>query len=44
MPARYGLLYPLAVGFYLVLFAASLRRGMKRLPVRWKGRSYPTRD
>ena len=44
VPARYGLLYPLAVGFYLVLFTASLRRGMKRLPVRWKGRSYPTRD
>ena len=42
--ARYGLLYPLAVGFYLALFAVSLGRGVKRLPVRWKGRSYPVRD
>ena len=43
-PARYGLLFPIAVGFYLVLFAASLGRGTRGQPVRWKGRSYPVRE
>ena len=42
-PARYGLLFPLAVGFYLVLLAASLTRGIRGSPVRWKGRNYPVR-
>ena len=43
-PARYGLLFPLAVGFYLVLFATSLTRAIRGRPVRWKGRSYPVRE
>ena len=42
--ARYGLLFPLAVGFYVVLFASSLARGIRGRPVRWKGRSYPVRQ
>ena len=42
-PARYGLLFPLAAGFYLVLFLTSLARGLRGRPVRWKGRSYPVR-
>ena len=37
----YGLLFPLAVGFYLVLVATSLVRGMARRPIAWKGREYP---
>lgn len=40
-PAVYGLLYPLAVGYYVVLIATSLVRGLRRKPVAWKGRSYP---
>ncbi len=40
-PARYGLLYPAAVGFYLVLVATSLGRGLRGGAVRWKGRAYP---
>lgn len=43
-PARYGLLFPLAAGFYLVLFLTSLARGLRGRPVRWKGRSYPVRE
>ncbi|HLM90440.1 MAG TPA: glycosyltransferase family 2 protein [Thermoplasmata archaeon] len=39
-PAVYGLLYPLAVGFYLVLVSTSLVRGLRKRPVMWKGRSY----
>jgi chlorobactene glucosyltransferase len=39
-PAVYGLLYPLAVGFYLVLITTSLVRGLRGRPVIWKGRSY----
>ncbi len=39
-PAVYGLLYPLAVGFYLVLTATSLARGVRGRPVTWKGRAY----
>lgn len=37
----YGLLFPLAVGFYLVLVGASIRSGLARRPIEWKGRSYP---
>jgi len=37
----YGLLFPLAVGFYLVLVATSLGRGIARRPIAWKGREYP---
>ncbi len=40
-PAVYGLLYPVAVGYYLVLLGTSLGRGLRRRPVAWKGRSYP---
>ncbi len=39
-PARYGLLYPLATGFYVVAVATSLGRGLRRGAVTWKGRSY----
>ncbi len=42
-PAVYGLLYPAAVGFYLVLVATSLGRGWRRRPVVWKGRGYAMR-
>ena len=38
---RYGLLFPLAVGFYLVLVVTSIARGLARRPVAWKGRTYP---
>ncbi|MCI4360550.1 MAG: glycosyltransferase [Thermoplasmata archaeon] len=37
----YGLLFPLAVGFYVVLVSTSLVRGLARRPVVWKGREYP---
>lgn len=40
-PAVYGLLYPVAVGYYIVLVGTSLARGLRRKPVAWKGRSYP---
>ncbi len=39
-PARYGLLFPVAVAFYVALVAASLSRGIRRRPVVWKGRAY----
>ena len=39
--ARYGLLFPVAVGFYLVLVTTSLVRGIARRPIAWKGREYP---
>ncbi len=38
--ARWGLLWPIAVGFYLALVATSLVRGMRGAPVAWKGRWY----
>lgn len=37
----YGLLFPVAAGYYLVLVLAALGRGVRRRPVQWKGRSYP---
>ncbi len=40
-PAAYGLLFPVAVGFYVVLVGASIRRGVARRPLLWKGRTYP---
>jgi hypothetical protein len=40
-PAVYGLLYPVAVGYYVVLLMTSLGRGLRRRKVAWKGRSYP---
>jgi chlorobactene glucosyltransferase len=39
-PAAYGLLFPVAVGWYIVLTATSLARGLRDRPVAWKGRSY----
>lgn len=41
MSAPYGLLFPVAVGFYVVLVGASLVDGLRGRPVEWKGRSYP---
>lgn len=41
MSGSYGLLFPLAVGFYVVLLGASLADGLRGRPVEWKGRSYP---
>jgi len=38
----YGLLYPVAVGFYIALFGTSLVRKLRKRPIAWKGRSYPT--
>jgi chlorobactene glucosyltransferase len=40
MNPLYGLLFPLAVGFYLVLVSASLSDGLRHRPVVWKGRAY----
>ncbi|EQD73662.1 integral membrane protein, partial [mine drainage metagenome] len=39
-PWAYGLLYPLAAGFYVALLTASLVDGSRGRPVRWKGRLY----
>jgi chlorobactene glucosyltransferase len=36
----HGLLFPLAVGFYVVLVATSLARGWRGQPIEWKGRRY----
>ena len=41
--AAYGLLYPVAVAFYLVLVGTSLARGVRKQPVVWKGRNYSVR-
>ncbi len=38
--AAYGLLFPVAVGFYVVIALTSLRRGLRRGSVTWKGRAY----
>ena len=38
--AAYGLLFPVAVGYYLVLVLVSLGRGIRGRPVEWKGRFY----
>jgi chlorobactene glucosyltransferase len=42
-PALYGLLYPVAVGFYLVLVVRSIARGIRGRDLTWKRRSYPIR-
>ncbi|MGI0132804.1 MAG: glycosyltransferase [Thermoplasmata archaeon] len=42
-PPAFGLLFPIAAGYYLVLLATSLCRGLLGRPVSWKGRSYPIR-
>ncbi len=41
VPAAYGLLYPVAVGYYVVLALTSFSRGVRGTPVTWKGRPYP---
>jgi chlorobactene glucosyltransferase len=38
--AVYGLLFPVAVGYYLVLVLVALGRGIRGRPVEWKGRAY----
>ena len=38
--AAYGLLFPIATGYYLVLVLVALGRGVRGRPVQWKGRSY----
>ncbi|MGA7862117.1 MAG: glycosyltransferase [Thermoplasmata archaeon] len=38
--AAYGLLFPVAAGYYLVLVLVALGRGLRGRPVQWKGRSY----
>jgi chlorobactene glucosyltransferase len=40
-PAAYGLLFPLAVVYYLRLVTVSLVRGVRGEPLSWKGRRYP---
>jgi len=40
MSAGYGLVFPVAVGFYLALVVASLSDGIRRRPIAWKGRVY----
>ncbi len=39
-PAAYGFLYPIAIGWYVILTATSLVRGLRHRPVTWKGRAY----
>lgn len=36
-----GLLFPVAVGYYVALVLVSIRRGIARRPIVWKGRAYP---
>jgi len=38
--AAYGLLFPVAAGYYLVLVLVALGRGLRGRSVQWKGRSY----
>lgn len=40
VPLVYGLLYPAAVGYYVVLVSTSLVRGARKRPIAWKGRRY----
>jgi chlorobactene glucosyltransferase len=40
MDAACGLLFPLAVGFYVALIGASIADGLRGRPVAWKGRVY----
>jgi len=42
-PAAYGLLFPVAVGFYVRAVLTSLARGLRGGAVTWKGRAYPLR-
>lgn len=36
----YGLLFPVAVAFYLALVVVSIANGLRRSPIEWKGRRY----
>ncbi len=38
--AAYGLLFPVAVGYYVRLVLVALARGVRGRPVEWKGRPY----
>jgi hypothetical protein len=38
--AAYGLLFPVAVGFYLAVVARSIADGLRGAPTVWKGRAY----
>jgi hypothetical protein len=40
MSPWYGLLFPLAAGYYAVLLTSSLAGGLRGQPVVWKGRTY----
>jgi chlorobactene glucosyltransferase len=40
VPAVYGLLYPVAVAYYVRVVATSLVRGARGRPIVWKGREY----
>ncbi len=42
-PWAYGLLYPIGIAWYIDLAATSLIRGVRRVPVTWKGRPYSVR-
>jgi chlorobactene glucosyltransferase len=42
VPGAYGLLFPLAAGYYMVLLGASIRHQGGRGAVTWKGRTYGT--
>ena len=42
-PGGYGLLYPLAAGYFVVLFATAIHRHVRGIPVQWKGRAYSSR-
>ncbi len=37
---HYGLLYPVAMGFYLAVVMTSIAKGISRQPITWKGRTY----
>ena len=43
-PGRYGLLYPLAAGYFIGLFATAIHRHVRGRPLQWKGRGYSPRD
>jgi glycosyltransferase involved in cell wall biosynthesis len=43
-PGRYGLLYPVAAGFFVALFATAISRHARGLPMQWKGRAYPSHE
>ena len=42
-PGRYGLLYPLAAGYFIGLFATAIHRHLRGHPLQWKGRAYSPR-